>query len=132
MDQQRFDSLARSIAASPQGRRNLLRALIGGGITAATATSGAAGATCRRKDDSCGGGRGPCCGDLRCCNGRCRNVRTDERFCGNCETACVAADQQVCRDGGCTCPDGRPDCGGQCCGPTCSCTTDKRCVCSIG
>ena len=131
MDDQRFDGLVKSVALHRLARRNLIRALVGGGLAAVLGAPDANAATCRRKDDACGNGRGPCCGDLRCCNGRCRNLRTDERFCGTCATACVAADQQVCRDGACICPDGRPDCGGQCCGPTCGCSSDKRCICPL-
>ena len=129
MDEHRFDAMVRAIAGRAANRRGALRALAGAGFAGALGRVGTAAAACRRRQQTCGDGQGRCCNDLACCGGRCRNLQTDERFCGGCRTACDVDQGQTCRAGQCVCPDGRPPCGGTCCPDNCYCNADNRCEC---
>lgn len=110
----------------------MLRALAAASLMAALGRSPAAAATCRREGRTCGGKRGRCCNPLACCAGRCRDLRSDRRFCGACDTPCPAGSAATCHSRRCLCPDGRPPCGEQCCPANCSCSPDgNACLCSI-
>ncbi len=137
MDSNRFDDLLRHLVAT-KSRRNMLRLL---GSTALGSFA------LLRRDDAaaeheewpgctgrrCGDGRGGCCRGHKCCNGRCRNVRWDNRFCGNCRTACDTTQGEYCEFGECVCGEG-VSCGDRCCqyGETCCsgacCAEGKTCT----
>ena len=165
MDGIRFDTIAKAWGAT-RSRRGALHFLAGGGLgalLARLAPSAAAGqeaqavcrfvgepctvnshcchgnrceggtCQCRPNHTNCGG----CCRDLRsnenhcgecdnrcragetCCRGRCVDLQTNRRHCGRCGHACRT--DQVCAEGTCRCPGGVPECGGVCCaaGQTC-------------
>ena len=92
MDGNRFDDVARTLVAGLP-RRRVLRGLAGSVLTALlTGRAVEVVAACQRKGVRCGGGFGGCCGTLKCCNKRCRNLKTDPDFCGSCTTDCPTGD----------------------------------------
>ncbi len=101
MDGRRFDDLARLYAAVPT-RRGLLSAVAGGALGALLG-AGEAAAACRPKGKTCGGSAGKCCARLRCCGGRCRDLRSDKSNCGACRRPCTAPGS-ACVGGACTWP----------------------------
>jgi len=99
MDDQRFDTLARTVVSRPS-RRALARAARGALLGALLAgRGGAEAATCQRKNKPCGGDDGRCCDGLKCCNGTCRDLDRDKRNCGRCGTRCRGG--TTCLNGGC-------------------------------
>jgi hypothetical protein len=142
VDGHRFDDLARALGGVTSRRRALaaLAAALGGLLLGAPGAS----AACRARGQTCGGGRGRCCGAMTCCSGRCRRTNADPNHCGPACAEC--ADDQGCRAGACVhhCEDGRlnfdetdEDCGGSC--PPCflfkRCRQDADCrtgVCADG
>ena len=151
MDGPRFDAWTRTLARG-RSRRGALRVLAGGGLGAllahraasrgtaqeAQAVCGLVGEPCRVNGECC---HGNACRDGTCqcarvnytnCNGRCRDLRTNENHCGACNTPCEAG--QTCCRGRCVDPQtdqlhcgacgnacGREQaCAGGACGPACS------------
>lgn len=95
MDEQRFDWLTRRLGATAD-RRMALKGFAAGllGLSLADGAEQVLGTNnrCNRQRD--------CRADQKCCNGRCRDVLTDPRFCGDCNTKCRGR-EQTCRNGGC-------------------------------
>lgn len=151
MDQDRFDDVARTLAAGAT-RRGALRALAGGAVGSLVALLGprAAGAACAAAGRRCGDGR-RCCRGAVCkggacacragltdCGGRCTDLETDGGNCGRCGRVCTGG--KTCRDGACvcvpedremTCREGRCGATVNNCGETVECGgcgTGKTCV----
>ena len=171
MDGERFDAIARRMTTS--SRRGALRLLAGGAAGALLARLAPAGvaaqeaqAVCRFVGEPCRVNV-ECCRGARCqggtcqcrpnhtnCNGRCRDLRSNERHCGACNTPCEpgraccrrrcvdpATDpahcgrcgracraDQSCDGGACACPAGSAECGGACKGGgSAPCTEDEQC-----
>ena len=122
MDDRRFDQLARDLVRETSGRRGLLKALAAGAVAAGLGRLGL------REAAAGGGGVGDSCdtsaqcrGGLRCCDGFCRDIRSDERFCGSCRRSCRRG--EACRNGGCfqTCRTNGRVCDEAACGTLCGC-----------
>jgi hypothetical protein len=75
----KFDELARGLASGSLSRRRALKLFVATAL-ATLVPARFAGADddrdCKRRGERCGDGRGQCCGNLRCRDGRCR--RSDE------------------------------------------------------
>jgi hypothetical protein len=136
-----FDELAKGLASGTVSRGQALRwmggALVGAALAAVPGVAWAEGGRCsegqtrcndrcvnlQNNENHCGSCRNRCASNQTCCKGRCVNLKTNERHCGSCFHRCE--DGQECVggmcDGGGGCPDGRPQCGTQCCstGETC-------------
>ena len=130
MDADRFDRLARTLAASAS-RRRVLRGLTGGVLGGVLGLVGLeeAAAACRLSGQRCSPANA-CCNGARCLDGRCRcktgqgfeacngpgtkcvNTNTSEQHCGACDQPCPTG--AVCIDGVCTCPPGTEACDGAC------------------
>jgi hypothetical protein len=128
MDDDRFDDVARSLAASTISRRLAVRRLLASGplpvllsrlgLTEVAARCGNVGARCDRDRD--------CCDGRSCRRGRCR-CRPGRETCG--KLCCPSG--QVCADGRCvpaagSCPPGADTCidpAIRCHGGDCSCLT---------
>ena len=143
MDERRFDSLSRSLAAA-KTRRDLLVGLaaLGAGLIGARTADAQAqcgNKTCRNNPGKCSSGcvcceygngntrcvpAGGCTGTVACptgstpCNGRCitlDSLQTDPANCGSCGITCPAV--QTCVGGTCSCPAGAEFCNGACLDP---------------
>lgn len=157
MDEHRFDEWTRALTATAGSRRGVLRILAGGTLASLLARLGLseAGARCGHAGDRCGPGRGRCCSRFACCGGRCRNLLTDERFCGGCLTPCDSGETCVgaaCQPANCTtayvCNGTETTCGAGspclcvrtledalACVDTCTsvdCTSTPQCVSELG
>jgi hypothetical protein len=83
-------------------------------------------AACRdlRRDDRNCGECGVLCGSgLTCCNGTCVDLMSSPTNCGSCDIACTAS--QRCQMGRCVCVAGTIACGSDCCTPGLTCCTNR-------
>ena len=138
MDSTKFDRLARALASAPS-RRSVLAGLAGAALGAGALAAEPAAAACRKVGDDCNR-NGQCCDDARCrngrcrcksgfraCDGRCKDLDTDNDNCGRCGRKCgnnetcvkEQGEEARCRpaDGRCAeigqrCDDGVGCCGG--------------------
>ncbi len=144
MDGPRFDTLARTLAAT---RRTTRKTLLGAGLgllLAGRSGDGAA-ADCKQVGQRCSGDK-DCCKHAQCrlsgvcacksgftdCNGKCKDLTTNKNHCGACNNdcgdgefccsgACIAAcagGETCCNGACCTCPIGNEPCGDTCCPPS--------------
>jgi hypothetical protein len=153
MDGPRFDTLARTLAASHRtSRKTLLGA--GLGLLLAGRSGDGAAADCKQVGQRCSGDK-DCCKHAQCrlsgvcacksgftdCNGKCKDLTTNKNHCGACNNdcgdgefccsgACIAAcagGETCCNGACCTCPIGNEPCGDTCCPPFETCC-DGVCV----
>jgi hypothetical protein len=133
MDERRLDGIARLVAAGIARRR------FAAGLAAAAlgemSQSPIARAGCKRVDQrcdksndcrdgaACKGGKCNCKNGRDECGGKCYKLDTDEKHCGDCDTACGAG--ETCCDGTCTeLSSDSANCGA--CGTTCA--ESEECV----
>jgi hypothetical protein len=86
---------------------------------------------CPNKPRTCVGNLNDCCaGSQIWCGGslnRCIDADNDKNHCGGCNTVCKR--DEVCRGGGCGCPDGTRSCGGGLCIPSDQCCPGSEIAC---
>jgi hypothetical protein len=97
MDDNRFDSLARTLAGGTNSRRRLLRTLGGGTLAALLGRLGLeeAVAACVKSGRRCGDGQ-KCCQGAKCKHGRCKCVNGGTPCGGTCCTVGQVCDNGIC------------------------------------
>ncbi len=145
MDSSAFDRITRRLAEAPS-RRAVLRGLVAtltGAAIAPAALGEPAAAACRKVNKNCRR-NSQCCDNSRCrnrrckcksgfrnCNGRCRDLNTDNDNCGRCGRSCSRNETCVKEPGKtarCRPTDGRCATVGQRCDAGLNCCAGLRCA----
>jgi hypothetical protein len=112
-----FDDLARALAEGSISRRRALKLFVATAL-ATLVPARFAGADddddreCKERGERCGGGRGRCCGQLQCREGRCRRPRTTTTSTTTSTTS--TSTTTVCLPDGSTCSNPTDCCSGNC------------------
>jgi hypothetical protein len=137
-----FDDLARALADGSISRRRALKLFAGTAIAALVPARFAEAdddRDCKRRGQRCGGGRGRCCGQLQCREGRCRRPRTTtttttpttttSTSTTSTSTSTTSTTPMCIQNGSFGCTDFTQCCSnGLCVGETCCATRDQACT----
>jgi hypothetical protein len=144
-----FDELARGLAEGSISRRRALKLFVATAL-ATVVPARLAGADdddreCKERGQRCGGGRGRCCGNLQCREGRCRRPRTTTTSTTTSTSTSTTSTSTTpgCLPNGATCTaetlccSGTVCANGECCTPNSDsanpipCTADSECCSGI-